>query len=127
MSNGKENRRLKGAQAEDVVRKMLEKQGWKILGTNFQTRFGEIDIIAEEGRSLVFVEVKSSSRPNETLLSKVNSAKQRRMTLTANQYLIENETDMYLEVRFDVLALTKTVRKEWSVEHIRNAFSIEAS
>ena len=48
-----------GKLGEKIAAEFLKKEGYKILEKNFQTRFGEIDLVAEDGDTLVFVEVKT--------------------------------------------------------------------
>lgn len=52
-------RKVLGNQGEEIASKFLQEKGYKILQRNFHSRFGEIDIIAQEGNTLVFVEVKT--------------------------------------------------------------------
>ena len=94
--------------------------GYKILAKNFRTRFGEIDIIAKDGNSLVFVEVKTRhnvayGRPEEA----VTKTKQRHIIAAANIYL--NQKKLYNTFwRIDVLAIIKT-NDGYTVDHIKNA------
>lgn len=53
------NKTSKGKLGEDLAAKFLEKSGYKIIERNFHSRVGEIDIIAQDGGTLVFVEVKT--------------------------------------------------------------------
>ena len=50
---------MKGAWGEKAARLYLEKRGWHTAATNFRTRFGEIDIIAEKAQYVIFAEVKT--------------------------------------------------------------------
>jgi len=52
--------RQKGNQGEDEAVLFLEKKGYKIINRNFQTKFGEIDIVARQNKKIIFVEVKAS-------------------------------------------------------------------
>ncbi len=114
-----------GTEAEKAVGNILLRQGWRVIGTNFQTRNGEIDLIAEEGQALVFVEVKSALRPSPLLAGKVNAIKQKRLILAASRYLQEIDTTHYNEIRFDVITVVKNNLGNWSINHIRNAFEVE--
>lgn len=116
------NRRSEGFEAEKIVARILEGRGWQIIGTNFQTRYGEIDIIAKENNALVFIEVKSSKRTDIPPMMRVNKRKQERMILTAEQYLLENQDVAYREVRFDVVSMIRRAGGEWEFYHIPNAF-----
>ena len=94
-----------GKTAELTAAKYLKKLGFKILETNYRGHFGEIDIIAKDGKCLVFVEVKYRSthehgRPEEF----VNTKKQLKIVKTALEYL-KSEYLVGAEIRFDVLAI----------------------
>ncbi|HDL89580.1 MAG TPA: YraN family protein, partial [Thermodesulforhabdus norvegica] len=52
-------RKSKGKQSEDVAAQFLRQKGLKIINKNVQTRFGEIDIVALDRNTIVFVEVRS--------------------------------------------------------------------
>lgn len=94
-----------GKSAEDFTVKFLEDKGYKVIDRNFHSRFGEIDIIAEENGTLVFVEVKARwsnkfGSPEEA----VTPSKLRKITKTAEYYaLINSKTTM--KMRIDVVAL----------------------
>ena len=53
------SRRGLGEEGERLARKFLERRGYRIIASNYRTRMGEIDLIAEHGQTLVFVEVKA--------------------------------------------------------------------
>ena len=77
-----------GLKGEQIARKYLLKKGYKIIATNFQCRFGELDLIAQDQNCLVFCEVKTRSAgmvaaPQES----VTPAKQRKMIKTAEHWL----------------------------------------
>ena len=86
---------------EMVTVSYLEKEGYKILDKNFRAGGCEIDIIAENEKYLVFVEVKTrSSNKFGNPSTAVNSKKMQHMVLVAEAWLLENETEK--EIRFDV-------------------------
>lgn len=114
-----------GKIGEQYVADELEKQGCRILCRNYRSRFGEIDIIAQDGSFLVFVEVKTRGKrcvgvPQEA----VSASKQRKIISTALQFLSQNET--YLQPRFDV-AIVRTAGESaaFSLEYIENAFEAQ--
>ncbi len=111
-----------GADGEKRAARLLRKKGYKITDTNFQTRFGEIDIIAQNKEYIVFCEVKSRSEnsiaePKEF----VDFGKQRKIIKTAEIYLSLHHTEK--QPRFDVVEVKKLGRK-YSVNHIENAFGV---
>ncbi|MBQ7956601.1 MAG: YraN family protein [Clostridia bacterium] len=114
---------LFGLEGEEKAARYLKKQGYKIIGKNFQTRFGEIDIIAENKEYIIFAEVKARSEnsiaePKEF----VDLRKQRKIITTAEIYLSENPTEK--QPRFDVVEVKKEKGKT-IVNHIINAFEVE--
>ena len=69
-----------GAAGEDIARKHLREKGYAILDSNWSTTFGELDIIAQRGDELVFVEVKTRRGVGtEAALAAVTPAKRERM------------------------------------------------
>ena len=118
-----DKRQTFGAQSEDLAVWYLKKNGYKILEQNFRTRLGEIDIIAKEKKTIVFVEVKSrrSIRYGSPKWS-VTHQKQRKISMVALQYLKKTrQTDA--AARFDVVAAISN-RDEPQIEVVKNAFEL---
>lgn len=93
---------MKGAWGEAQAARWLETQGCRVVARNFRTRFGEIDIIAEHGAYLLFVEVKT--RKNDRFAAArafVTEQKQQKLILAAEGWLQEHPTA--LQPRFDVI------------------------
>lgn len=112
---------LKGKAAEDQAALFLKHLGYKIVERNFSTRGGEIDIVAWEGKTLCFVEVRSRrsadfGAPAET----VHRLKQGRIIRAAQLYLQKHYKSAYPACRFDVIALCA----EQLPNLIRDAFSL---
>jgi putative endonuclease len=99
-------RRWFGTRSERAAARFLRRLGYRILARNYSCPHGELDLIALEGRCIVFVEVRStgSDDPDRPAAS-VDDAKQRRLTRLALHYLQEYRLLDYA-VRFDVLALS---------------------
>lgn len=112
-------RRQQGSAAELKARHMLEAKGFRLVQANYSCRWGEIDLIMRDGASLVFVEVRSRrSLRYGTPLESIVPAKQRRLFLTAQDYLLRHPHAGPL--RFDVVGLLETA--DVSVcEHLVNA------
>jgi len=113
--------RLLGVKGEDLAVKFLKKKGYKILSRNYKTPLGEIDIVAEDGETLVFVEVKtradnSFGQPFEA----VNYRKREKLKKVALYYL-KNCCKKDLPSRFDVLSIQAGGHKS-AIEHITDAF-----
>ncbi|MDY0163126.1 YraN family protein [Desulfobotulus sp.] len=111
----------KGREGEACARNFLEKAGFRILATNYRSRFGEIDLIAEEGETLVFVEVRvRKSSLFASAFESVDLRKQRKIIRTALSYLAaDRHDDPY--IRFDVIA----VDAHGNCSHLRSAFDPE--
>jgi len=114
-------RGVSGAEGEAFAADYLVKNGYRILERNYRTSLGEIDIIARDGETLVFIEVKarSNARFGPPQLS-VDHRKQLKITRVALAYLSQKKGPPDL-CRFDVLALRKA-QGGFDVELIRNAF-----
>ena len=111
------NNRAFGGQGEADARAFLERRGMQVLQMNFRRPTGEIDIIARQRRTIVFVEVKRRSslrfgRPAEA----VDRAKQGHILRTAALYLQENGLEDS-PVRFDVVEVLPG-----EIRHIEGAF-----
>ncbi|XCP83726.1 YraN family protein [Roseburia hominis] len=102
------NRRAAGTHYEQLAGEFLEKQGYRILAYNYRCRYAEIDIVAMEGETLVFCEVKyRKGDESGHALEAVDSKKQRRLWYAALNYLSAKQlTD--IPCRFDVLGITGT-------------------
>ncbi len=113
----------KGVFYENKAEEFLLLKGYKILKRNFSTKLGEIDIIAQDKKDLVFVEVRKRGKnflslPSET----VDKNKRRKIILTAKVYL--SYTRRKLPLRFDVVGIVEG--KNWRIYRlIKNAFSCE--
>ena len=112
-----------GKLGERYAANYLIKHKYKLVESNFQSRFGEIDIIVKNKSYLVFVEVKqrdvnSIATPAEF----VDKAKQNKIIATAKLYLANNPTD--LQPRFDVIEIYSSNNKIKSLKHLENAFTL---
>lgn len=99
MSGG--DRKLLGRWGEARTAQYLEKQGWSIVAAGWQCRFGEIDLIAENGQYLAFVEVKLRKSARFAQAREfVDTRKQEKLRTSAQLYLAQYPTA--LQPRFDV-------------------------
>lgn len=115
------NKRTTGAVYERIAGAFLEKQGYQIIACNFRCRLGEIDLIAKDGRYLVFVEVKY--RKNDETgnpLEAVNRRKQQIISRVANYYCLTHGYGENTPCRFDVVAI-------WGerIKVVKNAFEYQ--
>ncbi len=112
--------RFLGDQGERAAARFLRRQGFRVLLRGFRTKRGEIDLIARDGKTLVFVEVKS--RRQGAPAEAVTPEKQRRLTLAALEFLKKHRL-LDHPARFDVVAIVwPENQREPSIEHFRNAF-----
>ena len=114
-------RKNKGAWGEDRAAEFLAREGYRILERNYRCSLGEMDIIAREGRTVVFVEVKTrSSERFGPPQAAIGPHKQRRMTAIALCYLKAHGL-LGTTARFDVAAVSLGEGKE-KITLYRNAF-----
>lgn len=118
--------RLFGDRGERLAVRHLKKSGLKIVARNYRNRFGEIDIIALDGQTIVFVEVKTrKSNAAGSPLEAVGESKQSKVIQVAQAYLKERRLFEY-SVRFDVIGIVwNEAEKESKPEltHVRHAFT----
>lgn len=119
---GKSN--LLGAWGESLAANYLEKKRYRLVARGFRCRFGEIDLIVESKKYIVFVEVKlRRSAAFARAAEYVDTAKQNRLRTTAEIYLSENPTN--LQPRFDVVEIYATEgenTKTPQIFHMEDAF-----
>ncbi len=111
-----------GAKGEALAVTFLREKKLKILGTQVRTPLGEIDIVAQDGKTTVFVEVKTrqSDDPFDPLEA-VTIAKQRKLTRLALAYLTKNHLHERPS-RFDVVAICWPRDGQPKLQHVVNAF-----
>lgn len=115
--------KLLGAFGEDMACNYLESVGYRIIERNFSCKAGEVDIIAMDGDTLAFVEVKCRTgigfgNPSEA----VSYYKQNRIIKTALFFMTKHKIFDYMS-RFDVIeVLTEGTKEDTSINLIKNAF-----
>lgn len=120
----KSNNRDLGTRGEDAAARYLYKRGYDIIERNWKCTFGEADIIAHDGETVVFVEVKTRSGLEHGFPSEAVDAKKRdRYEKIALAYLSESE-DVDVPVRFDVVAIVKIKDDRALIRHHINAFTV---
>lgn len=116
-----------GSEGERAAAEFLEARGYRILDRNYRTRLGEIDLVAEEGRILVFVEVKV--RLNDRFggpAAAITSAKQARIARLAQQYVMSRRLGER-PCRFDVVLIWGDDPKTRRIELLPGAFDAPAT
>ena len=112
-----------GQKAEAMAARFLKRRGYKIIARNHRTRSGEIDIIAREGETLVFVEVKArTSLRYGSAKAAVTPHKQRQVAKVALGYLKMTDQS-HVKARFDVVTVTRRDGRH-TIDLIRNAFGL---
>lgn len=111
--------RQRGDKGELLVARYLEQGGFTIVARNYVHPRGEVDLIAERGQLVIFVEVKARTHSFFDLTEVINQSKQRRIIAAAKSYIIEHT--IYDKVcRFDV-ALIENL-ESGMISYIPNAF-----
>lgn len=115
-------RQWRGQQGERLAREYLQRHGYRIQAQNYRCRLGEIDIIAWDGATLVFVEVKTKSQALfGAPQAMVGRRKQQKIGQVA-MYYVQQQRLLAVNVRFDVVAITTARDATPEVEHILAAF-----
>ncbi len=116
-------RRLLGNRGERAAERFLTELGYRIVARGLRSRRGELDLVAIDGRTVVFVEVKTrfdhaAGHPVEA----VGPNKQKKLTALALAFLKKHKL-LEHSARFDIVAITwPDGRAEPTIEHFRNAF-----
>lgn len=116
---------ITGKQAEDLACRYLKQQGLRLLQQNYNTRFGEIDLVMQDRDTTVFVEVRYRKH-SEVVdpLSSVDRHKQLKLIRTARYYLQAVPNAELLPARFDVIAISGQGTQS-QIQWIKNAFEAQ--
>jgi putative endonuclease len=110
-----------GRRGEELAAELLCARGYTIMERNFRCRAGEIDLVALDGPTVVFVEVRSRRGERAgTPFESVDARKQARLTLVARHFLAARRLGES-DVRFDVVGV-RFDREPPALEHVRSAF-----
>jgi putative endonuclease len=113
-----------GKLGEELACAALQRRGYAIVARRYRTRCGEIDVIARDGDTLVFVEVKAKAGEEcGTAREAVTRRKRRQVIAMANDYLARHCVSADT-LRFDVVAITALPGLEPVIEVIQNAFTL---
>ena len=116
------NRRREGGVFEDFASSYIEGKGYRILDRNVYLLRKEVDIVAADGDTIVFIEVKGRRSQRFGCASEaVGTRKQKHLLRIADAYL-ERRRLLGKACRFDVVAVTLDSKGMPAVEHIENAF-----
>lgn len=115
-------RRGLGARGEKLAAKFLKRQGYKIVARGYRSAYGELDLVAVHGRTVVFVEVKTrEGHTGGDPAESVTTEKQRRLHRAAMSF-IRRHGLWDCAVRFDVISITWPDSQKPQIEHILGAF-----
>ena len=114
-----------GLLGEEIAADFLRRKGYRLLERNIRIGRGEIDLVALDGETLVFVEVKTRKglrygHPSESITPR----KRRQLSKLALLYLQRRDISD-VSCRFDIISILLTSRGEARVEHIKNAFELD--
>lgn len=117
-----------GVRGERAAARFLKRQGYILVGHGERDRIGELDLVAVDGKTIVFVEVKTrASHDRGHPAEAVDLDKQRQLTRVALSYLRRHDLLEY-SARFDIIAVTWPAgQKRPVIEHIKNAFEAVGS
>ena len=110
-----------GERGENVAAKFLRNKGYRILERNFRCENGEVDVIARDGKCLVFVEVKTRESDEPMPEENVNATKQHQVTKAAKFYLTRYGSPQP-PARFDVVAVVWPSGRPPQIRHTMDAF-----
>ena len=112
-----------GKAGEDLAVRYLKKKGYKVIQQNYTCPLGEIDIIARQKKTIVFVEVKTRrSLSFGSAKLAITPHKQRKISMAALYYLKSNQ-QMDQDARFDVVTVQTTSGSQ-EIDLIQNAFDL---
>ena len=113
-----------GNRGEELAAAFLVRNGFELIERNFRCKGGEVDIVAKDGKTLVFVEVKSRKTLTYGVPQlAVTPFKQRQISKAALTWLAKNHKHDS-PARFDVIAILLNGAYQHQIEHIRNAFDL---
>ena len=115
--------KILGSYGEFLARRYLKAQGYRILEENFRNKLGEIDLIAQDGKTVCFIEVKTrqslgTGQPYEA----VTPWKIRKLSQMATSYLKYKYHSLEVPSRFDVVSIVQDKETPPNIKHIKNAF-----
>ena len=115
----------KGRAGEAAAASFLEKKGMRILEKNFRSRFGEVDIIALDGETVVFVEVKTWTILGIDALEQALSTRKRHKIIETSKFFLSLHREYrYMAIRFDVIFISpKWPEGTQKLTHLASAFT----
>jgi len=119
-------RRVSGEHWEQSASAYLQQHGLHVLKSRYRCRFGELDLVCKDGRSLVVVEVRARSRTSYVgALESIDAAKRDKLVRATRHLLMTHPQWRNWPLRFDVVAIDAADTKSPDVKWLRNAFDVE--
>lgn len=119
------NTKDKGKKGEELAFSYLREKKVKILGRNFRSKYGEIDLIGLDKKTLIFYEVKYREDINyDDPCYSINDKKKEKILKTAIYYLLLNQIYEHYDIRFDAI-LIKKINNQLSISSIENIISAD--
>jgi putative endonuclease len=116
----------RGQRAEQLACRYLQAQGLHLVQRNYRCRLGEIDLVMEDCRSLVFVEVRCRRNGRfGSAIDSITSTKQARLIAAAQHYLQQTRGAQSRPCRFDVVGITPEQEGVNSIIWLRDAFRLD--
>ena len=110
-----------GRSGEELASSYLQAKGYEILARNYRFKRAEIDIIAQLGKLLVFIEVKTRGSDKHGFPEEfVSTKKVNLFLLAADEYIYQHNWQH--DIRFDIISLTATPSGKFSIHHVEDAF-----
>ncbi|MDO8675401.1 MAG: YraN family protein [Candidatus Omnitrophota bacterium] len=114
-----------GRWGEERAAEFLKAKGYRILERNYKNKIGEIDVIASDGKILIFVEVKTRrSLAYGQPYDSVTRHKQMKIARVAFSYLKYRCGTVDVNARFDVISIVRDGSGQTRIEHIPHAFDL---
>jgi len=120
-----QNQRQKiGQVGENIATNYLKEKGYKILDRNLKTKWGELDIVANKNKTIIFVEVKTLiKKPNSSFLpeDEITFHKAKQLQKMAQIYLSCKKLPLDIAQQIDIIAIEFNTLNDYTVRHTENA------
>lgn len=114
-----------GKQAEGLALDYLQHQALTLIAKNWQSPYGEIDLIMKDNNTLVFIEVRYRKQNNwGHPLETITQSKRHKIITTAQLFLQKNKQWLINPCRFDVISITENINDHPCVEWLTDAFTM---
>jgi putative endonuclease len=116
-------RKSLGRLGEQLAAEHFERLGWEIVARNYQTRFGELDLVAVDGGTLVFAEVKTCRLGSGEPWQNLHERKQAQVRKMSGVWFSEHRGPFFEHIRFDAIGvLVDSAGALVRLDHIEDAF-----